>query len=137
MSDEVEVTERGEIVVHGCDGEAMVYQADGSWWLSAETYADGRRPAREGETRLTRDGLLEFCRRVLREVGPDPSPTLNEATIRADERAKVEAEVLARIQMRRTAYSEAIGDVQWWCGWREGLDDVEQDIRAGKHRSNQ
>ena len=57
MSDDVEVTERGEIVVHGKDGDVWVYRCRGDelWWVCVEV----------DDTRLTRDQLAAWCRRVL------------------------------------------------------------------------
>lgn len=140
MADEVEVTERGEIVVRGCDGEAMAYQADGSWWLSAETYADGGRPSREGETRLTRDGLLSFCRRVLAEVDPDPAPTVDEAAIRADEAERIAAWMVSRTRLIASRQREEAGVIDVLTGAMldaicEGVEEVAAAIRDGLHRS--
>lgn len=60
---EVEVTERGEIVVRGQNGDVWAYQnpGDDAWWVCAE----------EDDTRLTDDQLAAWCRRVLREVEGD------------------------------------------------------------------
>lgn len=41
---------------------------DDAWWVCAE----------EDDTRLTDEQLAAWCRRVLREVDPDPVPTVDE-----------------------------------------------------------
>lgn len=70
MSEDIKVTPHGTIVARGQHGEVWVYpdHDDGIWCVGAD----------EDGAHLTRDQLLAFCRRVLREVDPDPVPTVDE-----------------------------------------------------------
>ena len=66
MSDEIEVTERGEIVAHGEHSDAWIYNQGDRWCVCAETCERGSLSI--GETSLTREHMVAWLRRALREL---------------------------------------------------------------------
>ena len=136
MIDEVEVTERGEIVARCVDGGVWTEpHPDGHVWMHIE---DAENPRMVASAVVSRDDLAAWCRRVLAEVKPDPVPTVDEAAIRADERAKVEADVLAWVDVQMRHVRTVPGaPFLWRSGGMEALGELADDIRAGKHRSTQ
>ena len=135
MSDEIEVTERGEIVARCILGEAWTEpHSDGHVWLHVEDEDNARIVA---SALVSREQLAAWCRRVLREVDPDPVPTVDEAAIRADERAKCAEELRAKaaevVAMRDAAWSGAARRALR--NQAEGYADAARLVeRAGKHR---
>ena len=77
MGDEVEVTERGEIVLCEDFGEVWTSPVDDE---HVNVFSEG---PFHGPATLTKKGLAAWCRRVIAEVDADPVPTVDEAAIRA------------------------------------------------------
>lgn len=134
MADEVEVTPHGEIVARCIKGEVWTESTQEGIWLTIAE-GDGRTQSMASAL-LSRENMAAWCRRVQREVDPDPVPTVDEAAIRADERAKVEAEVLAWVEVQMRHVRTVLGaSFVWRSGGAEALGELADDIRAGKHRS--
>lgn len=138
MSENIEVTERGEIVARCIDGGVWTDpEPDGSVWLVVE---DSDNPRMLATALLTRDDLAAWCRRVLRKVDPDSVQPLDEAAIRADEAERIAEWLASRAQLlderqrshrdRSEAMVELVLDAVW-----ANTEAIAGLIRAGKHKS--
>lgn len=117
MSEDVEVTEDGEIVASNSGDDLRAGPDVDGWWrvcVSSYEYA---------AVCLPTPTIAAWCRRVLREVDPDPVPTVDEAAIRADERAIVAGMI-----------DSMAGELSWRNHLHHVLRMLADDIRAGKHR---
>lgn len=132
---EVGVTDLGEIVARCIEGEVWTEpHPAGHVWLHVEGEANARIVA---SALVSRVRLTAWCRRVLREVDPDPVPTVDEDAIRADERAKcaegLRAKAAEVVAMRDAAWSGAARRALR--NQAEGYADAARLVeRAGKHR---